>query len=332
MIVDLERFVRAERAIWTELEAMLVRMEDDPYRQLELDQVCRFHYLFERTSADLARISTFSAEPETRRYLESLVARAYGEIHETRESRHRFSPGKWFLRTVPQTFRRHIRAFWLSLGITIAGCLFGGGAIAFDPESKETLMPFSHLMMDPAERVAMEEKAEKDRMSGSKASFSTHLMTHNTKVAINTMALGMTWGIGTVIVLFFNGIILGAVALDYILAGQVPFLLGWLMPHGVIEIPAILIGGQAGLILANALIGWGKRIPLAGRLRAVSADLLTLIGGVAIMLVWAGFVEAFLSQYHQPVIPYSAKIAFGAIELLLLIFWLSSGRTRTADA
>ena len=332
MIIDLEKFVSAQRTLWTELDAMLQRIESDPDGKLGLNEVRRFHYLFERTSADLAKISTFSAEPEIRQYLESLVARAYGEIHETREKRHRFAPGNWFLKTVPRTFRRHIRAFWLSVGITLAGCLFGGAAIAFDPESKETLMPFSHLMMDPAERVAMEESAEKDRMSGAKATFSTELMTHNTRVAINTMALGMTWGIGTVIVLFFNGIMLGAVTLDYLLAGQAPFLLGWLMPHGVIEIPAILIGGQTGLILAHALIGWGKRVSLASRLRAVSGDLLTLIGGVAVMLIWAGFVESFLSQYHQPVVPYVAKIAFGVIELLLLIFWLNSGRTQSADA
>ena len=331
MIADLEKFVQGEQKVWTELETMLGQIETNPERRLGLDELRRFHYLFERTSADLAKLSTFSTEPEMRRYLESLVARAYGEIHETREKRHRFAPARWFLRTVPQTFRRHVHAFWLSVGITILGCLFGGGALAFDPESKETLMPFSHLMMDPSERVAMEEKAEKDRMSGAKATFSTQLMTHNTKVAINTMALGMTWGIGTVIILFFNGVMLGAVALDYILAGQVTFLFGWLMPHGVIEIPAILIGGQTGLILAHALIGWGTRASLATRLRAVSADALTLIGGVAVMLVWAGFVEAFLSQYHEPVIPYAAKISFGVVELMLLIFWLSTGR-KSADA
>ena len=45
------------------------------------------------------------------------------------------------------------------------------------------------------------------------------------------------------------------------------------------------------------------------------------------MLLWAGFVEAFLSQYHEPVIPYEAKIAFGAIEAGLLSLYLSrSGR------
>ena len=45
------------------------------------------------------------------------------------------------------------------------------------------------------------------------------------------------------------------------------------------------------------------------------------------MLVWAGFVEAFLSQYHEPVIPYEAKIAFGLVELTLLCLFLGrSGR------
>jgi len=103
--------------------------------------------------------------------------------------------------------------------------------------------------------------------------------------------------------LFYNGVILGAISTDYIADGQWKFLLGWLMPHGVIEIPAILIAGQAGLVLAKALVGWGERFTMASRLRAIGPDLVTLIGGVAVMLVWAGFVEAFLSQYHQPVLP-----------------------------
>jgi uncharacterized membrane protein SpoIIM required for sporulation len=122
--------------------------------------------------------------------------------------------------------------------------------------------------------------------------------------------------------LFTNGIMVGAVAVDYIRAGQTKFLLGWLLPHGVIEIPAILIAGQAGLLLALALIGWGNRLPLRARLRAISPDVVTLIFGVALLLVWAGFVEAFLSQYHEPIIPYSAKIAFGMVELGLLILYL----------
>ncbi len=323
MIIDLQKFIANGRPYWAELEQMLDHIEAEPDEDLTLERAQRFHQLYERTAADLAKITTFSSEPETRRFLENLVARAYGEIHETRDKRRRIFPLQWFFQTWPQTFRRHIRAFYLSLAITIVGCAFGGLALIFDPDSKPVLMPFSHLIGDPAKRVADEEAQTDNQLDGHKTTFSAQLMTHNTKVSIFTMSLGMTWGVGTIVMLFYNGVILGAVAADYIQAGQTKFLLGWLMPHGVIEIPAILIAGQAGLLLAFAIIGRGSRAPLRTRLREISNDLATLIIGVGLMLVWAGFVEAFLSQYHEPVIPYAVKIVFGVVELVLLILFLA---------
>src|ERR1041385_6450000 len=328
MIIDLPRFLATERPHWAELETMLNRLEVETNLSMTLDQVQRFHQLYERTAADLAKLTTFSAEPETRRYLESLVSRAYGEIHETREKQRRIFPLRWFFHTLPQTFRRHVRAFYFSLAITIVGCAFGAAATMFDPDSRHVTMPFGHDQLKPSERVKREESQKEDRLSGQKSSFSTYLMTHNTRVSILTLALGMTWGVGTIIMLFYNGIALGAIAVDYISDGQTKFLLGWLMPHGVIEIPAILIAGQAGLMLANALVGWGKRASLRTRLREVSRDVVTLIFGVALLLVGAGFVEAFLSQYHEPVIPYNAKIAFGLVELVLLWVYLAKSGTQ----
>ena len=330
MIIDLERFLTAERPYWSELEALLKRLESDPTCVLPLEQVRHFHYLYERASADLAKIMTFAAEPELRRYLESLVARAYGEIHETREKQHRIAPLTWFFQTLPQTFRRRAGAFWLAVVITLAGCAFGGFAVALDPDGKAAVLPaqFANHLGDPSERVAREERGTNDRLSGSKTSFSAYLMQNNIRVSITAMALGMTYGIGTIIVLFYNGVILGLVSVDYVMAGQTKFLLGWLMPHGVIEIPAILIGAQAGLVLAGALIGRGQRATLAARLRGVSRDVVTLILGVALLLVWAGIVEAFFSQYHEPVLPYIVKIAFGSVELVLLTLYLArSGRS-----
>ena len=332
MIIDLQRFVAAERAHWTELETILDRLEAEPSSAMSLEKVARFHQLYERASADLAKITTFSAEPETRRYLEMLVARAYGEIHETRESRSRLAPITWFFQTLPETFRRHIRAFYFTVAITLAGCAFGGLALIFDPDSRHATMAFGHDQLTPEERVRQEETATEDRLDGQKTSFSAFLMTHNTQVSIFTLALGMTWGVGTIIMLFSNGVTLGAIAVDYVRAGQTKFLLGWLLPHGVIEIPAILIAGQAGLILALALIGWGKRTPLAARLREISRDVATLIFGVGLLLVWAGFIEAFLSQYHAPVIPYELKIAFGLFELILLSLYLAKSGKKNSES
>jgi len=328
MIIDLQKYITEERPYWSELEAVLDRLEKKPEYKLKLRHLERFHYLYQRASADLAKISTFSAEPNTRLYLESIVGRAFGEIHETREKPHRLRPLHWFFTTFPQTFRKHIRAFWISLVAIMVGAAFGGFTIIVDSSTKQILLPFSHLQEDPSDRVKNEEDVDADRLKGAKTSFSSFLMTHNTKVAIFTLALGMTWGIGTLIMLFYNGVILGAVAVDYVLAGETSFLLGWLLPHGAVEIPAILLAGQAGIVLAGALIGWGKPISLRMRLRKISNDLVTLIFGVALMLVWAGIIEAFFSQYHEPVMPYAVKILFGVFELIILTLFLGRAGRR----
>jgi uncharacterized membrane protein SpoIIM required for sporulation len=321
MIIDLPRFVATERAYWDELDALLKRLEDDPEHRLHFTEIERLHYLYERCSADLSKLDTFSTEPQLRAFLESLVSRAYSDIHETRASLQ--IRAKSLALAFPRAFRRHLRAFQLSVAITLAGLAFGWFAIGTDPQSKAVLLPFPHLMVSPAERVAEEEHAKVDRMKGVKATFSAELMTHNIQVTVLTMALGMTWGAGTLIMLFYNGIILGAVSADYILGGQGVFLAGWLLPHGSIEIPSILLGGQAGFILASALIGWGGRATRAERLRAVSHDLFAIIAGAGCMLVWAGIVESFVSQYHQPVLPYALKIAFGCCELAALASFLT---------
>jgi uncharacterized membrane protein SpoIIM required for sporulation len=333
VIVDLERFLAAEKPHWEELESALARLEREPFGRMDLAAVKRLHYLYERASADMTRLSGYGSELATRRYLEGLVARAYGEIHETRERPHRLRPWLWLTRGFPQAFRRHAQAFQAAVGVTFAGCLTGAVLIALDPGSREVLMPYPHLSQPPGERVAEEESDLVDRLAGFKGRGTAFYVTHNTGVAILTMAAGVAWGIGSVLLLFGNGVLLGAVVTDYALSGQGRFVLGWLLPHGAVEIPAILVAGQAGLVIGAALLGARSRAPLRDRLRAVGPDLVTLIGGVAVLLAWAAVVEAFLSQYHEPVLPYAFKIALGAVEILVLAAWLGrSGRTPPRSA
>jgi uncharacterized membrane protein SpoIIM required for sporulation len=323
MIIDLERFIAGEQPYWDELAQYLDTLETRAGHTLSLDEIKRFNYLYQRTASDLARISTFSAEPTTRHHLEGLVARAYAEVHEVRRAPIRLHPSRWLLQTFPQAFRRHIRAFQLTLAVTLLGCAFGALVVATDPDSKGVLLPFDHLTGSPTERVEQEESVEEDHMKGHRSLFSAQLMQNNIRVSIMALALGMTFGLGTFLLLFYNGIILGAVAFDYIADGQTVFLLGWLLPHGSIELPAIFLAGQAGLVLGHALIGFGSELAFRDRLRLVGPDLVTLIAGVAIMLVWAGLIEAFFSQYHEPMLPYGLKIAFGSLELIVLTLYLS---------
>ncbi len=323
MILDLPRFIAAERKYWDELRLFLDRLQESPGITLTLDEMARLQYLYQRSSSALARLSRFAGELEVRQYLEALVARAYAECHPSAPRLQRFHPVRWFVTTFPRTFRKHFAAFALALALTVGGTVFGAAALAFDHDAKSVLMPFSQLDEDPAQRVKREESAKADHMEGNKGRFAAQLMTHNIQVSLFTFALGVSWGVGSIFMLFYNGVTLGAVAADYIGSGQTQFLFGWLLPHGVIEIPAILVAGQAAFVLASALIGFHDSKRRSERLRASADDMLTLAGGAAVMLVWAGIIESFFSQYHAPVLPYGLKIAFGLVEFVALCFFLA---------
>jgi uncharacterized membrane protein SpoIIM required for sporulation len=325
MIIDLTRFIREEKPFWTELESLLDRMDRDAAFRMDVKTLKRFHYLYQRASSALSRMVNLSSEKHLKVYLETLVGRAFAEIHETRRRSSRFSLFSWFFKAFPNTVRKHGAALMVSLAITLSGCAFGAFAVSMDTSAKESLLPFAHLMGDPGERVAWEESGKNDRLSGQKSTFSSQLIANNTRVSIFAMGLGITWGIGTFLLLFSNGVILGAVAADYIMAGKSAFLAGWLLPHGSVEIPCIILAGQAGFVLAGALTDKSRAVSMKTRLRNIGGDIVILMGGVALLLVWAGFVEAFLSQYHEPVIPYPVKIGFGCVELALLGLFLALG-------
>ncbi len=333
MILDVDKFIARERFFWDELAELLRLQDDQPDRRPPLEEAKRFHYLYQRTSSDLVKLKTFAGEAETTRFLERLVARAYSRLHEDGGERVPFRPWRWFTRTFPATFRRHWIAFALSCGTFWIGAAFGATAMGLSPESKSDFIPpqFSHLNEMPSKRVEREERQEFDSFRG-RHEFSAQLMTHNTKVTILTMVTGFLWGILTFILLFYNGTLIGVVIYDYIAGGQGVFLTAWLLPHGSFELPAIFIGGQAGLVIARTMFGWGTNLRLRQRFARIRGDLLTLIGGAAVLLIWAGIVESFLSQYHGPPF-YPWKIGLGAVQLTALVLYLSlCGRPpRTGD-
>jgi uncharacterized membrane protein SpoIIM required for sporulation len=332
VILDLPRFVASARPRWTELERLLSALEAEPDAERDLAFLTRLHFLYERAAADLGKVRTFASEPELVRHLEALVARAYAEVHETRDRRSRLSLRSLagiVLRDAPRAVRRHPGALLLATLLTVAGMAFGALALGVDPATKRVLVPFEHLSGDPAERVRLEEGGETRHADGHRAAFSSTLVTHNVRVAVLAFALGGTAGAGTAVLLFHNGVVLGAVALDYVRAGQTRFLLGWLLPHGTVEIPAFLLAGQAGLILGASLFRRSSRSPLSARLRSVLPDLVAILALVVALLAWAAIVESYLSQHHEPTLPYGLKAAFGLLEgSLLAAFLLRAGRER----
>lgn len=322
MILDLERFQAQGRPRWSRLESLLLDLESRPDRRLKPAEADALQELYAQTAADLNRVTHGALAPDLRQYLERLVARAYADLYYSPPARSElWQPRRWLriFTAFPEAFRRQSHYFALAVLVTLLGCALGGLAVRYDPASVDVLLPADYLR-NPGLRVHQEEKGRARHLDSpqTEAAFSAQLITHNIEVSLLAAGLGVTFGIGTALLLFENGLLLGAVAVRYTQQGFGLFVTAWLLPHGAFEIPSILIAGQAGFYLARLLL----RRREDRNMRQSIREWLLLVAGLALMLVWAGLMEAFFSQHHAPVLPYGFKVAVGAAELVLLAFYL----------
>jgi len=61
--------------------------------------------------------------------------------------------------------------------------------------------------------------------------------------------VGITFGLGTAWLMFENGVLLGALGAVFVEAGETLSFCTGILPHGVLEIPACLLGGAGGFVL-----------------------------------------------------------------------------------
>ena len=98
-------------------------------------------------------------------------------------------------------------------------------------------------------------------------SFATFLFTHNAQIAIFAFALGFACAVPTVLLILYNGLMLGAFFALFAAKGLGPNVAGWLMIHGTTEIFAICISGAAGIRIGMAIafpghgVAHGRRRP-----------------------------------------------------------------------
>ncbi len=326
MIMDLAKFARLREPSWKKLEEMLEQVDRRSGEPVRYEDALEIHRLYCKVSDDLARLSSMSGEDELRTYLETLVAKAYSLIHDLDRKKFAPAPIRFIFREFPATFRRNISYFMVSSVLFGLGALFGFFCVAFFPEAKEAIVPpcFSHLHQSAQERVASEEQSLSNDPFAGKSQFAVQLFSNNTRVSIFVLSLGISFGIGSGILLFYNGIILGAVLGDFILNGYYLFVFGWLLPHGVVEIPSVLIAGQAAMMIGASLFYPGNEGRIA-RLKERMPDIVRLIAGTAFLLIYAGLVEAFFSQMHEPFLSYEWKIVFALVEAFILSAWLAYG-------
>jgi uncharacterized membrane protein SpoIIM required for sporulation len=318
--MDVARFIHEGRPRWSRLETLLQRAEASPDWELGSDRLHELLALYRQTCSDLNEARSYTANPELLGRLNDLTGRGYRFVYRRAHGRRlRHALGRFFRYDVPRTFRDE-RSYVLAAGLALlAGALLGFGAVFADPRNGERLIPPEFFAESPRERVERIEAGEERIDSVEKAvSFGASLYTHNIQVSFLAFSLGALSIVGGLWLLFYNGVILGAVAGLYSLDGVTGFFLAWVGPHGSLELPAIVFGGAAGLRAGRALLLPGDR-SAAAALRAAFPAVWKMMLATVLVLVLAGLIEGSFSQFSGKTFPYSLKIGV-AVALFTSLF------------
>jgi len=149
---------------------------------------------------------------------------------------------------------------------------------------------------------------------------------NNISIAFRTFAGGILAGIGSLVILCFNGVFLGAAAGHIINAGFGETFFPFIIGHSSFELTAIVLSAQAGLLLGYRLF-ITRGVSRAASLKSAGKTALPIISGSALMLVVAASIEAFWSSHHE--FPPALRYGAGAAGWVFVIFYfVFAGRGR----
>jgi uncharacterized membrane protein SpoIIM required for sporulation len=267
--------------------------------------------LYRQTAADLA---TAREDPSSRRlaaYLNQLLGRAHNLVYAGRR-RQRGGLVQFYTRTFPQTFRSTWRYTAAAVAIVAAGALAGAMLAATSPGFERFILGGD--MLDTIERREMWTHS----ILPIKPLASAGITANNLSVSILAYASGILAGIGTFYIMATNGLLLGVLGTVCHQAGMSIALWSFVAPHGTLELPAIVIAGGAGLVVASSLVvardrPRGECLVDAGRVS------LRLFGGVVPLLIIAGLIEGFVSPTS---LDPATKFLLGAALFVLLAAYL----------
>ncbi len=322
---------REQREEWARYVDLVERGRKRGLKSLSQDEVRAFGQLYRGVTADLARAQTYGASPGLLGTLRRWAGAGHNLLYRAR-GRGAVSLGHW----VAAEFPRAVRRLWRP--IMLATVLFyGAGAVAYFAVREDALMGRAIAGPGLMNRVENTEEGnidarylvEADVEGEDMPVFASSLMTNNVGVTFFAFAGGLLAGLGTLYIMLMNGVLLGAVLGVYANEGVAVVLLGWVFPHGFIELTAICIAGGAGFGLGSALLMPGRRTR-GEALMERGRTFLSLIAGTALMLVVAGLVEGFYSPLELRAV---WKFAFGgATAVLLALYFGLGGRGAAARA
>ena len=313
---------RERREAWAAFTDLVEKGRTHGLDRFSEAEVRAFGRLYRGVTADLARARTYGASPGLLEAVERWAGAGHNLLYRA-TGKAAIPLGRWIARALPREVRRHRRPVLLAALLLFGPMLASYAAVRDRPARARAIMPAE--MMARAENTARGEiNASYIEVSGAqRPALSSALITNNVRVSFLAFAAGLLAGAGTVLILVFNGVLLGAAFGLYANNEVLGVILAFVSPHGVMELTAICLAAGAGLELGSALLVPGRRTRREA-LRERGRAGLSLVGGAVLLLIAAGLVEGFYSPSGLPI---WAKFAFGgATALLLAAYFGFAGR------
>jgi uncharacterized membrane protein SpoIIM required for sporulation len=317
--MDIDRFVAQNSRSWDRLAELTVRARRG-MRNLDPNELDELVGLYQRTSAHLSHARTAYREPSLTLRLTQLVSHAGGVIY-----RGRSRPGRavrdFFVWRFPAAVYQSGRFIAVSAALLLVPAVLVGVWMMRSDDALDVAIP------EAARDQYLNEDFEDYYSSDSAANFTTEVTINNIQVAFLAFAGGILVCLPTVGIMILNGANVGVAGGAFGAAGSLDRFFGLILPHGLLELTAVVIAGGAGLRLGWAIVAPGDRTRVeAIGVEARRAVLIAL--GLMVAFVVAGFIEGFITGRGVPV---GLRVGIGVLAELAFVLWVVvQGRAATA--
>lgn len=328
-------FRREREAAWRELEELLTVADRKGLGGLSADQLYRLPTLYRGIVSSLSVARSISLDRALQEYLENLAARAYVYVYGSKRGYWR-AVVDFFSRRFPGLVWALRRQVAVSVLLLVLGALTGYHLTGLDPDRYFAFMPEEMAAgREPAssrqellEALRDDGRQEEDENAGL-TFFAGYLFTHNARVGMLCFAFGFAAGVPVALLLFGNGVLLGAFAAIHHRQDLALELWGWLLPHGITELLAVCLCGAAGLAVGQALVFPGRERRLDA-LSAAGRRAATVVLGTLVMFLLAGLIEGY---FRQLVLHDAPRYALAALTAVLWTAYFGFlGRRVVAEA
>jgi len=244
---------------------------------------------------DLSYAQTYYPKSKTILYLNNLAAKAFQKIYKTkREDSNRFvNFWKVEVPLIVYQYRRYVLyAFVLFLSFVAIGAL----SAAYD-DTFVRLILGDHYVNMTLENIEAGDPVAVYK-SGSNWGSAFGITLNNLYVGIKSFVFGVFGGIGTGLVLLFNGIMVGAFQFFFYKEGVLWESVRGIWIHGSMEIFAIVIEGAAGLILGASILFPRTYSRLTSFKIGVKDGVKILISTFPFTIA-AGLLEGYVTRYSN---------------------------------